>query len=32
MIEGGLYLDSRPQGEQMCETNEESHRDHVIRG
>jgi len=30
MIEGWFGLDPRPQGEQMCETNEQSHRNHVI--
>jgi hypothetical protein len=30
-IEGWPHLDSRPQGKKMCETNQESHRDHVIR-
>src|ERR1700756_3803468 len=31
MLERWFRLDPRPQGEQMRETNEESHRDHVIR-
>ena len=32
MIEGGLRLDARPQGEQAHEPKQESHGDHVISG